>query len=69
MPVVRSVVVLDEQQVDHEADDVARGEVLAGGLVGDFGELADQLLEDQAHVVVADLVGVQGNDENRSVTW
>ena len=53
------VAVFDEQQVDHQADDVARGEVLAGGLVGDFGELADQLLKGEAHVVVADLVGMQ----------
>ena len=41
------IVILDEEQVDHEADDFARGEVLSGGLVGEFGELADQFLEDQ----------------------
>ena len=46
------VVVLDEQQVDHQADDLARREVLTGRLVGEFGELADQLLEDQAHLGV-----------------
>ena len=34
-------------------------EVLAGGLVGELGELADQLLEDRAHLGVADRVGVQ----------
>ena len=27
------VVVLDEDEVDHEADDLTRGEVLPGGLV------------------------------------
>ena len=53
------VVVLDEQQIDHQADDLARREVLAGRLVGEFRELADQLLEDEAHLCVADLVGVQ----------
>ena len=47
------VVVLDEQQVDHQADDLAGGEVLAGGLVRVLGELADQLLEDVAHLDVA----------------
>ncbi|MDQ1081472.1 hypothetical protein QE401_003998 [Pseudoroseomonas cervicalis] len=55
----QDVAVLDEQQVDHQPDDVARGEVLARRLVGDFREFADQLLEGQAHIVVADLVGVQ----------
>ena len=55
----QGVVVLDEQQVDHQADDLARREVLAGGLVGQFGELADQLLEHRAHLGVADDVGVQ----------
>ena len=48
------VVVLNEQQVDHQLDRVARGEVLAGGFVGGLGEAADQLLEGQAHVVVGD---------------
>ena len=34
-----------EQQVHHQANDLARGEVLTGGLVGQLGESADQLLE------------------------
>ena len=51
--------VLDEQQVHHQPDHLARGEVLAGRLVGDFGELADQLLEDAAHRGVVDHVRVQ----------
>ena len=45
---------LGEQQVDHQPDRVARGEVLTGGLVGGLGELADQLLEQVAHLGVAD---------------
>ena len=53
------IVVFDEQQVDHQADDFARGEVFPGGLVGDFGELADQLFEYQSHLTVADDFGVQ----------
>ena len=52
-------VVLDEQQVHHQADDFARGEVLAGGFVGQLGELADQLLEHGAHIGVADHARVQ----------
>ena len=53
------LVILDEEQIDHEADDLARREVLAGRLVGEFGELADQLLEDEAHLGVVDDVGVE----------
>ena len=37
---------------DHQANDFTRREVLAGGFVGVFGELADQLLERQAHLHV-----------------
>lgn len=55
----QGLVVLDEEEVDHEADDLARGEVLPGGLVGQLGELADQLLEDRAHLGVADGLRVQ----------
>ena len=53
------VVVLDEEEIDHQADDFARGEVLAGRLVGQLGELAEQLLVEVAHLDVGDLVGVQ----------
>ncbi len=42
-----------------EADDFARGEVLAGGLVGQLGELANEFLEDGAHLGVAHGVGVE----------
>ncbi len=52
-------VVLDEQQVDHQSDHLARREVLAGRLVGQLREFADQLLEGQAHVVVVDLARMQ----------
>lgn len=40
-------------------DDVARGEVLPGGLVGGLGELADQLLEHHAHGEVVQPLGAQ----------
>lgn len=53
------VVVFDEQQIDHQADDFARGEMFTGSLIGDFGELADQLLEHQPHLPVADYSRVQ----------
>ena len=53
------VVVLDEEQIDHQPDDLARREVLAGRLVRELGELADQLLEDEPHLGVADGLGMQ----------
>ena len=53
------VVVLDEEQVDHEADDLAGGEVLAGGLVRELAEAADELLVEVAHLDVADDVGME----------
>ena len=56
---VERVAVRLEEQVDHEADDLARREVVAGRLVGRLAELPDQLLEDVAHLDVADRVGVQ----------
>ena len=37
----------------------AGSEVLAGGFIGEFRELAYQFLEDGAHVRIADLVRVQ----------
>jgi hypothetical protein len=46
--------VLDEEQVHHQADDLAGGEMLSGGFVGKLGELADELFEDGAHLGVAD---------------
>ncbi len=48
-----------EHQGRGEAHYVARGEELPGGVVGGFGELADQVLEYQAHLVVADGLRVQ----------
>jgi hypothetical protein len=42
------LVIFDEQQVDHQANNLTRGEMLPGGFVGDLGKLADQLLEDQS---------------------
>ena len=53
------VLVVDEEQVDHQPDDLARREVLAGGLVGELGELADQLLVEVAHLDVRHGLRVQ----------
>ncbi len=41
-----------QQDVDHQLDHVARGEVLSGRLVRRLRELADQLLEDVPHLLV-----------------
>ena len=41
--------------------DVARGEVFTGGLVGKLGEFPDELLEDIAHLGIADNGGVEVN--------
>ena len=46
----KDVVVLHEQQVDHQPDDFARGKVFPGGFVGEFSKLTDQLFEDGAHL-------------------
>lgn len=48
------VVLAGEHQRGGQVDDVARGEVLPGGVVGAFRELADQLLKNDAHTEVAD---------------
>ena len=49
-----SLIILDEEEVHHEADDFTRGEVFPGSLVGKFGKLADQLLEHSTHLSIAD---------------
>jgi hypothetical protein len=46
------VLVIDEQQVDHQADDFTRGEVFTSGLVGQFREPADEFLVEVAHLDV-----------------
>jgi hypothetical protein len=55
----QDVVVAREEQVDHQADDLARGEVLTRGLVGLLREAPDQVLEDRAHHVVRHDLGMQ----------
>jgi hypothetical protein len=53
------LVVLDEEQVDHEPDHLARGEVLSGRLVRELRELPDELLVQVAHLHVRDDVRMQ----------
>ena len=48
-----------QQQVDHEADDFARGEVVARRLVGRFIEAPDEVFEHQPHGDVVHVRGVQ----------
>jgi hypothetical protein len=57
----QGVVVLNEKEIHHEPDGVAGGEVFPGGLVGNFGELADEFLEHRAHLVIADDIGMEVN--------
>jgi len=53
------VAVGHEQQVDHQADDLARCEVIARLLVRRLVESPDQFLEDVAHLDVGDPVGME----------
>ena len=53
------IVVFDENQIDHQPDNFARREMLAGRLVALLGKPPDQFLEDVAHFVVVHHVGVQ----------
>lgn len=53
------VVVFNKQQIDHQPDDFAGGEVLPGGLVGEFGELADQFFKNEPHLRVGDELRMQ----------
>ena len=52
-------VVLGDEQLDDEADDLARREMLARRFVGDFREPPDQILEQVTHLDVADPLGMQ----------
>ena len=66
-------VVVDEQQIDHEADDFARREVIPGGFIGKFVETADEIFKHQSHFDVVHAVGMQidvakfGDDEIKDV--
>ena len=55
----QNVVVLDEQQVDHQADDFARREMFTSRFIRQFREFADQLLEGETHFVVINGLGMQ----------
>ena len=55
----QTLLVTGQQQVDHEMDHIAGGEVLAGVLFQRLVELPDELLEDGAHGEVVDRVRVE----------
>ena len=57
----QDVVVKDKEQGHHEPDHVALGVVFAGCLIGEFGKAANQVFEDQPHLVVVDDAWVQIN--------
>jgi hypothetical protein len=59
LPVPEDLAVGSEQQVDHETNDFSGREVVAGSLVRCFVEAPDQVLEDQAHVVIGNRDGMQ----------
>ncbi len=67
------LVVVDEQDAHHQPDDFARREVVARGLVGQFVEAPDEVLEDEPHLLVRHRVRVQvhvaelGDDEVEQV--
>ena len=66
-------VVIDEQDAHHQPDDLARREVVARGLVREFVEAPDEVLEDQPHLLVRHRARVQidigelGDDEVEDV--
>ena len=45
-------VVLDEQDAHHQSDDLTRREMVACGFIGQFVEAADEILEDEPHLLV-----------------
>lgn len=53
------VLIISQQQSHHQFDDLARGEVLTGSLIGRLSELTVQLIKDIAHPLIADVLGVQ----------
>jgi hypothetical protein len=55
-----------DASLDREPVDLARREVLAGVLVGLLAEAADELLEDVAHLQVADAIGMQSMSARRA---
>lgn len=60
-------------RIHHQPDHFARREVITGGLVGQFVELADEVLEDEPHLLIGHRPRMQvhiaelGNDEVKDV--
>ena len=53
------LVVLNEEDAHHQPDDLSRREVVARGLVRQFVEAADEIFEEESHLLVREPVGVQ----------
>ena len=50
---------MHEQEVHHQPDHLARREVITGRLVRELVEAADEVLEDEPHLLVGDIRRVQ----------
>ena len=48
--------IVDEEDAHHQTNDLARREVVACRLVGQFVESTNEVLEDEAHFLVLDLM-------------
>ena len=59
MDLPKDINIQRQQQEHHQTDHLARGEVFAGVLVERLVKAAHELLEDGAHAVLGDAVGVQ----------
>lgn len=57
----QDVVVLNKDEVDHEADDFTRREVFTSSFIANFSEFANELFKYQAHLHVAHALRVQIN--------
>src|SRR5690554_4784863 len=51
----KHIVILNEEEMHHEADHLARREVLTGRLIGKLGEAPDQFLKDKPHLMAIHL--------------
>ncbi|MET3578920.1 hypothetical protein ABID19_001945 [Mesorhizobium robiniae] len=53
------IIRIEKKQIDHQRDDLARREVIAGRFVRQFVKAADQVFENQTHVLICHPSGMQ----------
>ena len=53
------LIIVDEQDVHHQADDLTRREMITSGFIRQFIETTDEVLEDQPHLLIRHRVGRQ----------